>query len=468
MLWLALHFPSLPLEVFSRSAVAAEPLAVAEKKGNRTRVMSCSELAASCGICPGMPVSAAQALTSSLVVKWRDAVAEQASLAGLATWAGRFTPDVSLQPPDGLLLEISRCLRLHHGIDNLLDQMQGGIKALGYSAAIACAPTPYGAWLLAKSGGKALILTTVQLTQALAKLPIGLLQQPSETLEGLEMLGVQTLGECQCLPRPGLARRFGQDLLNELDRAFGRQPEVRAFFMPPPSFERKLELNAPVQEAEALLFAAHRLLPELEGYLGLRRAGVQEIEILCQHEDLADTVVALGFVEAIRETGRMLLQLRETLERLRLPAPVHTLVLKATRIQTVAAVSRDLFQDSTARTDGNPLLERLRARLGKEAVHGISGAADHRPELAWRACELGSETGLPGNPHRPVWLLPQPRPCRDGSLVLKSGPERIESGWWDGHGVARDYYVAQDRHGARLWVYCERRSGEWFIHGLFA
>jgi protein ImuB len=52
--------------------------------------------------------------------------------------------------------------------------------------------------------------------------------------------------------------------------------------------------------------------------------------------------------------------------------------------------------------------------------------------------------------------------------VLKGGMERIESGWWDGRDADRDYYVAQDRHGARLWVYCERASGEWFVHGLFA
>jgi protein ImuB len=114
------------------------------------------------------------------------------------------------------------------------------------------------------------------------------------------------------------------------------------------------------------------------------------------------------------------------------------------------------------------LLERLRIRLGKEAVHGILPTADHRPERAWRHCEAGNDAASPGNPHRPLWLLPRPLPCRDGRLVLKAGPERIESGWWDGMDVTRDYYVAQDQTGARLWVYCERMNGEWFVHGLFA
>jgi len=64
--------------------------------------------------------------------------------------------------------------------------------------------------------------------------------------------------------------------------------------------------------------------------------------------------------------------------------------------------------------------------------------------------------------------LPKPLPCHDGSLKLTSGPERIESGWWDGGDVARDYYVAEDKSGAQLWVYCDRTSGEWYVHGVFA
>lgn len=463
MLWLALHFPHLALEIFSRGTESAAPLAVAERRGNRNRVAAYNHSAAAAGIRPGMAVSAAQALLGSLVVRQRDAALEREALEGLAAWAGNFTPDVSLQPPAGLVLEISRCLRLHHGMAALLEQIRNGCAELGYSVADACAATPHGAWLLAKAGQPADGKST---EAALAALPVSILEQSAEVLDGLELLGVQTLGACLRLPRAGLTRRFGKGLLDELDRAFGKRAEARAFFQPPPFFERRLELNAPVENAQALLFGAHRLLPELEGYLGLRLAGIQELELLCRHEDAPDTVVALGFVEPTREAGRMLLQLREILARLQLAAPVHAIVLRAARILPLAAFMDDLFAENSAQEDGNRLLERMRARLGAEAVHGIAVAPDHRPERAWQSGQA-TQGRAPGNPHRPLWLLPKPLPCRDGGLVLKSRPERIESGWWDGHGVARDYYVAQDRDGARLWVYCERNSGEWFVHGLF-
>ncbi len=466
MLWLALHFHSLSLEVFSRGAAVPEPLAVVEKQGGRTWVVACNDVAEACGVRVGMAASAAQALADDLIVRRRDLSAEQESLAGLAVWAGRFTPSVSLDPPAGLLLEISTCLSLHRGLANLLKQARCGVGEMGYAATMACAPSSHGAWLLAKAGIEKAIRDPARLEKIIVALPVTLLDQPSTVLEGLEKIGAQTLGDCLHLPRGGIARRFGQALLDELDLVLGRLPEARAFFAPPASFERSLELPAPVHDAEALQFAARRLLPELEGYLTLRQAGVQELELVCRHERRNNTVIKLGFAKPTRDAGRIQLLLRETLGRTRLEAPVHTLVLRASLVLPLSASSADLFQKSRE-ADGDLLLERLRIRLGKDAVYGIETAADHRPERAWRPAR-GPKRAAEANRHRPLWLLPKPLPCHDGRLKLTSGPERIESGWWDGGDVARDYYVAEDRNGAQLWVYCDRVSGEWYVHGVFA
>jgi protein ImuB len=466
MLWLALHFHSLSLEVFSRGAAVPRPLAVIEKQGSRTWVIACNDAAEGCGVRVGMAASAAQALADGLIVRRRDPAAERESLAGLAVWAGRFTPSVSIEPPDGLLLEISTCLSLHRGLGNLLKQARSGIGEMGYVAMMACAQSSHGAWLMAKAGIEKAVRERARLEQILAALPVALLDQPPAVLEGLARVGANTLGECLRLPRGGVARRFGQTLIDELDRALGRLPEARAFFVPPASFERALELPAPVRNAEALQFAARRLLPELEGYLTLRQAGVQELELVCRHERRADTVLKLGFAKPSRDAARMQLLLRETLGRTRLPAAAHTLILRAPQVLQLSTSCGDLFQKSRE-ADGDLLLERLRIRLGKDAVYGIETAADHRPENAWHPCQ---EQGgaVVANRHRPLWLLPKPLPCHDGRLKLTSGPERIESGWWDGRDATRDYYVAEDRSGAQLWVYCDRVSGEWYVHGVFA
>ena len=321
---------------------------------------------------------------------------------------------------------------------------------------------------MALAGKEVAIRESAQIEKVLGALPVRLLEQSLDTLASLEMVGAHTLGDCMRFPRAGMARRFGQSLLDELDRALGRLPEVREFFVPPPSFERRLELPWQVHEAEALLFASRRLLLELEGYLGLRQAGVQEFELVCIHEDVPNTVLKVGFAEPTHDLDRMQLLLRETLVRTRLAAPVYTIMLHASRIQAMELSNLDMFQDSAGTGDGNLLLERLHIRLGKDAVFNIAPTSDHRPELAWRHCETGEQTKSPSKLQRPLWLLPQPMPCQKERLELKSGPERIESGWWDGMDVVRDYYVAQGRNGSRLWVFRDRSSGAWFVHGLFA
>ena len=131
------------------------------------------------------------------------------------------------------------------------------------------------------------------------------------------------------------------------------------------------------------------------------------------------------------------------------------------------------------------LIERLRARLGPEAIHGLTFLEGHRPEHAWSLgpppATLGAQVrshaaaAAPPTP-RPLWLLAPPQPLaasqgwprRRGPLRLVSEPERIESGWWDGAEIARDYYTAVDAHGVRLWVFRERRAPHgWFLHGVF-
>jgi protein ImuB len=114
------------------------------------------------------------------------------------------------------------------------------------------------------------------------------------------------------------------------------------------------------------------------------------------------------------------------------------------------------------------VLDRLAARLGETAVQSVQLHADHRPERAWQSLPGASgSTSSPNLALRPCWLLPNPRSIAAPTELL-AGPERIESGWWDGADVARDYYLASDASGARLWVFRDLRSGAWFMQGLWA
>lgn len=428
-----------------------------------------------------MSLSAACALAPDLNYRQRDPKAEAAALDQLAIWAGQFTPSVSLQPPSGLLLEIEGSLGLLGGIKRILEAIKRDIAEMGYTFTLGCAPTASAAWLLARGGGKNLVPCKRMIESEISPLSIAILDCGYQTLETLMAVGVKSIGDLLKLPRDGTARRFGRGLLDQLDRALGKLPEARQFYSPPPSFAAELELDAEVANTEALLFAAKRLLIQLAGYLASRCAGIHQFKLALIHEDVPKTVIEIGLVAPTREAAQFITLVRDRFSASALIAPVRGMRLEAGEMLALAGNTRSLFQDRTGESgDWETLVNRLCVRLGNHAVRGLSSRAEHRPEHAWRAISPGAKADTvprAPRPPRPLWLLEQPRPLKvvasrpqyqDGPLALIAGPERIESGWWDGKDIKRDYFIAETAEHSTLWIYRERlQSGGWYLHGIF-
>ncbi|MGA7983826.1 MAG: DNA polymerase Y family protein [Burkholderiales bacterium] len=480
MLWLALRFPRLVLEVLSRGRAPLEteraPWAVADAG----RVLACDARAEALGVRPGMRLAAAWALASQLHVWPSNQAAKQETLEGIAAWMCRFTPRVSLQMPNGVLAEIEGSLRLFHGLATMVEQIRAGVDQMGLTPTLAVAPTARGAWWLASAGQEALILDRAVLEMALASLPIAVACDRPDALDLLHNIGITTIGELRGLPREGVARRFGQALLDGLDQALGRVPEPRNFFAPPLRFAAKLELPGEVTHAEGVLFAVRRLLVQLEGLLTARQAGVRRFLLTLLHRNVNPTVLDLGLASPCREVERFMQLLRERLSAHRLVKPVEAIRIEAENFVPLHAGTVDLFKGSHAESEAwARLVERLQARLGSEAVHGLGLHPEHRPERAWRAIAAEDRPlcADQSSGARPLWLIEPPRrlkekggvPLDAGPLELLAGPERIESGWWDEGEIARDYFIARAPSAALLWVFRERgTTGGWYLHGMFA
>jgi protein ImuB len=373
------------------------------------------------------------------------------SLECIAAWACQFTPKVSLEPPCELILEVAGSLRHFGGREALLTKLSGGLAGMNLTTAWALAPTPRAALWLARSGSRSLDEVPVEAACS------------GETLEFLRSIGVRKLHELRSLPREGLGPRCGAALLDDLDRALGAVPEGRVFFAPPPRFAATLELPAPVSHAEGLLFAARRLLVQLEGLLAARQAGIHRFRF-----SLGDQHLEIGLGSAAREAERLSRLLREKLAALTLEQPVETIGLEAGDFVPMPGRTAGMFGDRLAEAeDWACLLERLEMRLGRGAVHGLAIYPDHRPELAWRRVEPGEweprEFVQPGP--RPLWLLEDPRRLGEDEVKLLAGPERIEAGWWDGDDARRDYFIAK-WNVSTAWIY--REAGQWYLHGFFA
>ncbi len=478
MLWVALHFPLFALEALSRGRVPRESVGAPWAIADGREVLACDARAQALGVRPGIGLTAAWALAPRLDVRQRDEAAERAALEGVAAWACRFTPYVSLEPPQGVLMEIEGSLHLYHGLGALAGLIRDGLEEMGYSATLAVAPTARGAWWFALAGCEQSINDPAMLEAALAALPVSAVCLDQDARSFLRSVGVATVGELLALPREGVGRRLGRALLESMERAAGRMPDPRAMFVPPTRFSAKLELHGEVEHAEGVLFAARRLLVQLEGVLAARQAGVRRFRLVLLHRAAPAHVVEVGLASPGRAIDRFMQLLREKLSTLALSRPVEAIRIEADAFELLHGRTAGLFRDVHAEgEDWVRLIERLQARLGGDAVHGLGVLAEHRPERAWRALGAGERPprGEARAGARPLWLIEPPRrlkeadgvPHDDGRLELLAGPERIESGWWDGGEVARDYFIARAPSSALLWIFRER-GGSWYLHGLFA
>lgn len=432
-----------------------------------------------------------------------DSAPDEATLEKLADWAMRFTPAVAVavgaDAGDALLLEIQGSLRLFGGLDALRARIERSLRALGNAAVMACAPTPRAALWLARAGIRTPACTHAQLRPMLTGVGLRHLGWPMRSVQALSQMGVATVGECLRLPRADLARRLGPDCVRALDQALGRCPDPQAWHVPRSGFADELELPAESSDTTLLLTAFQQLFRRLRNRLEQEQASIRGVWCRLKHADGQETRLRLGLQQAagpVEATTRLpgLLGLR--LAALHLPAPVVCVALQTRLESGQSPIGTDLLGASLVPEGGlKLLLERLRARLGGQAVQGIASWPEHRPEKAWRAVmnpmanavkgsgatatshawPMGDASRPMGDASRPVWLLPVPQrlplvagqPAWHGRLHLEQGPERIESGWWDGDDIRRDYYRASNPQGAMLWVYHDLRSQGWYLQGVF-
>jgi protein ImuB len=500
MLWVALHLPLLSLESFAATLSpeqAAQPLALMDVH----RIVSAHTSAQALGVQPGMKRATALSLAPQLLLGQADARRDLDALTSVAHAALAFTPAVSLSLPCGVLLEVQASLRYFGGLASLLHKLRDTLAPLGHDIQCVSAPTAHGAMLLSQLHDGLHCADRPALRRVLEAAPVGLLAAGQAHAETLLGMGLRSLGDLRQLPRPGLARRFGEALLDEMDCAFGDRPDPREPLTLPPVFHSQLELFARADTTEQLLYGAQVLLARLVAWLSAQHAFVRSFSLRMQHEPRwrhsdtpSATVLDIALAEPSRDASHMLVLLRERLGTLQLPAPTLELALQSSDISRRPPPNAELFPTAQSEHAGlTRLIERLQARLGREQVQRLVPVADHRPERATvvQAAEplLWREQKAPaplcaGTITRPLWLLPQPqalqerqsRPLLDGKLLqLLAGPERIETGWWDGALAERDYFIGQTPDGALVWLYRARlpspadgAGAEWFLQGRFA
>ncbi|MFC5440101.1 Y-family DNA polymerase [Rhodanobacter ginsenosidimutans] len=489
MLWACIVLPHLALDGVLRRNPQTGPLVLVSGPVNARSIVSANREARDAGLHVGQRLSAAQALLTRFdaVPYDRDAVDRWHRF--LAAVAYRYSSEVSLLP-HAIVLEVSRSMGLFGPWPRLEAMLRADLAALGFRHRITAAPTPHAAYVLAGVSDGQAVLTSDAMRRALQGVPIAKSRLPALAAEALPGMGIRSLGQLLALPRDGLRRRFGAELLEALDRLTGDLPAGLDAYRPPDVFDLRIELMHEVENIASLVFPLRRMTGDLAAYLAGRDGGVQRFTLRLEHRDGRVTEVPVGLLTPEREPGMLFELARGRLDQVQLPEPVLAMRLIARELPPFVPAGRDLFDDRPANAlPIDQLRERLRARLGDRAVHQLDSTTDPRPEraqsIAGNPCRSGfsrdaSQSAsaskasrlkplLQSIGPRPTWLLDRPIPLRGTEPRILAGPERLETGWWDGGEVCRDYYVVETSLGQYAWAFCAPgEQAGWMLQGWFA
>ena len=491
------------------AAAGPYPLVLTRRIGAARILQHVCPLAAECGLRPGMTLAQARAMAPELRAIEHEPRADREALEQLAHWALRFSPSVQPLEPDTLWLDVTGCERLFRGEDAIVRQARRGLRSLGFTARAAIADTPAAAYALACAGGDSeTVCPPGQSCSRLAPLPTAALRIDPRVEQQLYALGVRTIGDLMMLPRASLPARFGPMLVRRLEQALGeviepldtlraeRPPEARAAF------------DGPLNDVQTLQIVARRLLDELFEQLVARELALRGLDCILIHEHRAPATLEIGLSRPSRASAHIAELLAGRLERVKLGEGVVSLLLVARQTSRWHAAQAELFEPHDPARDEalDVLLDRFANRLGRDAIVQAELVDDYQPEAALRfvsmcdTSERGAQVhGVSGEERRssataaacssmqprPTRLLDRPLPIRavalspdgpptwvsirgTGHVVARAwGPERIETGWWRGPDVRRDYFRVLTESGELLWVFRDRVSATWNLHGVF-
>lgn len=471
MLWACVLLPQLALDgVMRRHPDHEQPLALLTGSAQRRVLQTVNPAARALGLKPGQSLTAAQTLVPNFTAIEHDPAETERLQQLLAAWAYGFSSHVSLKYPRVLLMEIESSLSLFGPWPVFEARLRKELTELGFRHRIVVAPNPVAARMLANVHDGLAVDNASSLRPIIGQMPLDRIGLPRDVATALMRMGLRQLSEVLALPRNTLARRFPASVLQHLDTLLGDRPVALECYMPPDTCDLRIELNFDVESNQALLFPLKRLVADLAAFLAGRDSGVQRFVVHLEHVEGPDTLVPVGLLSAERDASMLFELARGRLEQVQVASPVRSVRLLAQDLPRFVPAHRELFDERVQQTlPWEQLRERLRARLGDESVNGLCALADHRPELAWQAGASGKPCNLPLGVPRPGWLLQEPLPLQGHGARILAGPERIESGWWDGRDVRRDYYLVQTLGGQRGWAYRQvGDNGELLLHGWFA
>ena len=461
----------------------------------RMVVTAVNEAAQQQGIDAGIVVADARAIYPGLRVFDDKPELSIQLLNAVANYCIRYTPFVSIDPPDGLILDVTGCAHLWGGEVSYVKTIINRFKSFGYDVCAAMADTIGAAWAITHYGKDEFVIESNQQNVALLSLSPAALRLEQDVLELLFKLGLRQINSFISMPRSALRRRFGNHIIQRLNQALGYEDEIVYPVQPPEPYQERLPCLEPIVTATGIEIALKKLLESLCQRLQQEEKGLRSASFVCYRIDGKIEKIEIGTNRASHNTNHLFKLFALKISSIEPALGIELFILDASKVEDLPPMQEKLWAEKCGLNDRrfSELIDRIANKIGESNIHRYLPDKHYWPERSVRiASSLHEEmnTSWSIDKLRPVQLLSKPErievtaPIPDYPPMLfrykgklhkikkADGPERIEREWWLEEGPHRDYYSVEDEDGHRYWLF---RSGhytdnnyQWFIHGFFA
>jgi len=484
--WKAIRQPDLK----GKAYVFAEP------DHGRMLIVALTDEARRYGVTEGMTVADARVIAPDLQVFDGKPGRNIKLLTGLAEWFLRYTPFVQLDPPDGLLLDVTGCAHLKGGEKPYLQNITSRLKAIGYDVRPAIADTIGAAWGVARCASDQLIIPEGQHRNALMPLPPSALRLPFDQLMKLRNLGLHQISSFVYMPDSVLRRRFGKNMVLRLHQALGQEVEYLFPLKEPVPYSERLACLEAIKTRPAIEIALNDLLEKLCKRLYGEGLGLRSAMLTWYRIDGKNGNITIGTNHASNRVQHLFKLFFNKLGNIAPGMGIELFTLDALQTEPLSDKQNELWsaKGGADSEEVAELLDRVAGRIGTKNINRYLPGEHYWPERTPQAdanLKKKPESDWRTDKPRPMQILNQPEPIEAMALtpdyppklfiwkgeqhiiVAADGPERIEREWWLEPGEHRDYYIAEDEAGRRYWLY---RSGHynaennehWYLHGFFA
>ena len=522
--YICLWFPYLPVEISFRHHAEFQKtaFAITSQKKNSQTLYSVNPIGELLGLKLGMHLNEAHILCKNLVTEQYNPQKKISFILKQAKWCSQFTPRISIEKEDIIILNLKGCIHLFGNKTNIIKKIYNHFKKINISISFSSGKNKTATKALTKFNldkvlkKKQAVITSQSdniITDSnsifqndinfLKKIPIESLELNTSEKDELKYLGIETVHQLQSIPYKDLLTRFGPKLVEKLKKIIGNQNELTSYLKPESIFSRSIKLPEPISSITDIKKLFEKLTKIVCTQLQNMYKGTNILNFQIHRIDHTKQSIQLRTSKVTSKPENFIMLFVTKINQIDAGFGIDFVRVFTYKIEDLFPIQGNLQTDNTEENSiihqilkkerYKVLISKLSNRMGSDSLIHLYPSQSHIPENNVQkvsAVYCSPQLSWPISLYERPLLMFKPEKIKaieykkfpklfiwrkkQYTVNIRFGPERIAAEWWldnpQWRTGLRDYWKVETKCGNRLWLFEAKGAmlnGGWYIHGNF-